>query len=109
MRQDPDANDGSLTNLCLRSRVVTVRWQGHKEVHHRSLQSQTQRGHINIRVRIEMTAVKFHLQFTSGVETADALRKLPWILATLYFTPCRKHKIDTTPYALQELPCVFVE
>ena len=109
MRQDPDANDGGLTNLWLRSRVVTVRWQGHKEVHHQSLQSQTQRGHMNIRVRIEMTVVKFHLQLTSGVETADALRKLPSILATLYFTPWRKHKTDTTPYALQEPPSVFVE
>ena len=56
-----------------------------------------------------MTVIKFHLLLTSGVETADALRKLPSILATLYFTPCRKHKTDTTPSALQEPLCVFVE
>ena len=55
-----------------------------------------------------MTVIKFRLLLTSGVETADALRKLS-ILATLYFTLCRKHKTDTTPCALQELPCVFVE
>ena len=108
-RQDPDANDGSLTNTRLRSRAAAARWQGHGEVRHRSLRSQTQRGHKNKRVLIEMTVIKFHLLLTSGVETADVLRKPLSILATLYFIPCRKHKTDTTPCALREPLCVFVE
>ena len=44
-----------------------------------------------------MTVIKFHLLLTSGVETADVLRKPLSILATLYFIPRRKHKQTQLP------------
>lgn len=49
-----------------------------------------------------MTVIKFHLLVTSGVETGDALRKRPAVLAVLYFIRCRKLKTDTTPCTLLE-------
>ena len=48
-----------------------------------------------------MTVIKFHLLVTSGVETGDALRKPPSVLAVLYFIRCRKLKTDTTPCTLR--------